>query len=234
LSQLASFAATNADPASASNVTTSRQVTGRRGAVGAIAVLIAVIAVFVVARGLNQPTGPHRHADGAGPLRSIGGAGHEMKGIDPSADPTTRSWTFGTGLCVMPGQKSAVLTSVVPRETIGHGFAFRGAAVRSFARTAGNEGINSVSGWPPPEAFVPDPVSPIAGFTVSNVCSDTWQPPYTELLIGLELTDADAGGWRGFLITYSIGDQTYVVDINHDLLICGGSTKTECGGPPPS
>lgn len=190
-------------------------------AAGLLAALVIGLAAF------SWLQGSARHGDGEGPLGSYGGGFEAMK-IDPIAAGGT-SWTYGVGLCLVSGIEPAVLESVAPTKTVGHGFQFLGVGVREFTPTPGHLPIISVNTWPPPTSAVPDPLRAVHGFSVSTRCGQGPDARYTELLVGLGLVSADGGGWQGIEISYTVGGRHQILVMDHDLLICGASV--DCSVP---
>jgi hypothetical protein len=178
---------------------------------------LAAGAAFLI---LTQP--PAVHADGAGPLGSLGGPGHESMSVDPQA-AETRSWTYGLLLCIAQGDRPATLRRVAPLATLGSGFHELGVGLRTFTPTPDHEPIISVDGYPPPASEVPDALAPAYGYVVETPCSNGPGDPYTELLIGLSKDGDDGGGWKGIKVTYEVEGRTRTVTLDHDLLICGRS-----------
>jgi hypothetical protein len=179
--------------------------------------VLAAGAAFLI---LLQP--PAVHADGAGPLGSLGGPGHESMSVDPQG-AETRSWTYGLRLCIAQGDRPAILRQVGLLTTLGTGFRFVGSGVRTFTPTPDHEPIIGVDGFPPPESFVPDALAPVDGYAVETACSNGPRGPYTELLVGLAMESDDGGGWKGIKVVYEVDGRTRTVTLDHDLLICGRS-----------
>jgi hypothetical protein len=169
---------------------------------------------------LTQP--PAVHADGAGPLGSLGGPGHESMSVDPLG-AETRSWTYGLRLCIAQGDRPATLRRVAPLATLGSGFHEVGIGLRTFTPTPDHEPIISVDGYPPPPSEVPDALAEVDGYVVETACRNGPRDAYTELLIGLAADGDDGGGWKGIKVTYEIDGRTRTVTLDHDLLICGRS-----------
>jgi hypothetical protein len=193
--------------------------------------LAALILAALLGFALLRPFGPDHHPDGGGPLGSVGRDAWEMKGIDPSGDPGVSACTFGVPLCVATGTADPILESVSPSVVVGDGFSLQGLTVRQFVRSAGNEGINSVSGWPPSAIEVPHPQSPVTAFVVTTRCATTYEPPSTELLIGFGKTGPAGGGWTGIDVAYSVAGREYLLHVRRDIYICGTSTVAQCTLP---
>lgn len=187
---------------------------------------IILVGIGVVAFAASR--GPERHGDGAGPLGSYGSPGYEGMRVDPSNGTTT--WTYGVALCLAEGDLPAILRGVEPLRTVGAGFEDLGSAVRTFTMSQDHTPIISVEGWPPPRDFVPDSTVPVIGAVVTNSCrADPSDDMYTELLIGLGKRGSDGGGWEGIAVTYEVGGREFMLELDHDLQICG--TSTSCDPP---
>jgi hypothetical protein len=174
----------------------------------------------------DLPTALERHADGEGPLGSLGVPGHDSMSVDPASGATT--WTFGLRLCKVSGQTSPVLQSMSPIKEVGTGFRYLGSGVRLFRVSDDDSPLIGVDGWPPPKHFVPDRIAQLSGFVVSTDCSAGERgSDYTELLIGLERVGTDGGGWEGIEIRYSMDGRSYTLLVDHDMKICGASVSCE-------
>lgn len=191
---------------------------------GAAVAALGLIALFA----LSANRGPH--ADGEGPLGSLGHRGHSMTAVDPAASPATAAWTFGVRLCLATGATSATLKVIGPDKTEGAGYEFAGAGIRAFLPTPSNNGIISVDGYPPPASMVPDRLEPVTGYVVTTPCSNRPNDPYTELLIGFNKVGTDGGGWRGILVTYDSANGPMTLRVDQDLLICGPAVS-DCTPP---
>lgn len=175
---------------------------------------------------------PERHPDGAGPLASLNGPGHEMMAVDPMAAGHPTSWTYGLRLCLASGTDPALIESVTPAVSVGTGYRFLGAGIRQFLLTQEHTNVISVSSWPPARDMIPDPLADIHGYAVTTPCTaDARDRPYTELLIGLGLQGDDGGGWNGIDIAYSVAGHHRVLAIDHDLFICGPAVAAQCASP---
>ncbi len=142
--------------------------------------------------------------------------------IDTAASGDTR-YSYGLRLCIARGTDSAVIRGVAPKVTVGSGFAYLGSRIRTFRPTASHTPFISWPGSPPPEAIVPDPLDDAIGRAVTTSCDTPYLDEYTELLIGLELTSPDGGGWQGILIDYDVGGRRSVLEVSRGLLLCGAS-----------
>ena len=188
--------------------------------------IAAVIAVLVGAAFLLVRGGADVHQDGAGSLGSVGAPGYESLAVDPASG--ARSWTYGLRLCVMDPASPATIESVGPHASVGTGYSLLGVRIRSFGLTEDHPNIIGVEGYPPPTKDVPDPLTDAVGFTVTSLCADGPGKPYTELLVGLGYATSDGGGWRGIDIGYTSGGRHHVVQLDHDLLVCGSSVAAQC------
>lgn len=160
---------------------------------------------------------PEHHADGHGPLASLGGTG---SGFYPQADPT--AVTAGIRLCLLSGIEPVVLDgSVSPASSVQGGIRFLGAYVRQGVPAAGFMPLGSMAGFPPPYPY--DQLHEAKGFSVTTPCSDGSNPgaPYTELDLGLApAPDAPGGGWMGVDVGYYAGPRHHVVTLNYDFFFC--------------
>jgi hypothetical protein len=184
-------------------------------------VLVAVVA-FNVSFVSGMAGGPERHAQGDGPLGSLGGVG---LAFDP--DVGGPSWTVGIQLCLAQGNQPAVLDgSVGPTSIVGDNpppaVRFVGAYVREFTPSQVDTPIGSIGGFPP---ILPDKLHQVKGFEVTDVCPQSSDPsrPYTELLIGVMADPANTGGggWHGVDVGYASGWRHHVVSLKYDIMICG-------------
>jgi hypothetical protein len=192
--------------------------TGRRLVVASLVGLALVVGVIAVG---TAALGSQTHADGSGPLGSLGSPGYESMSVDPASGAT--SWTFGIRLCLAQGTAPAVLTTVSPLATLGSGFRNLGSKIRTFRPTTTETSIISVGGYPPPTDTVPGPLGEVAGYSVTTPCTNGPADPYTELLVGLAREGSDGGGWKGIRVEYSVEGRTPVLELDHELLICGDS-----------
>jgi hypothetical protein len=200
----------------------------RSALIGLLALGSLLIVVLIVGRG------PERHADGQGALASRNQPGSETMAINPkAAEPGTTSWTYGLRLCLARPDQPATIESIGPTKSLGAGYRFLGALVRSFTPTATDTPIISTHPYPPPASVVPDVQSSAVGTVIDTPCSDDGQGVYTELLIGLELTGPEGGGWQGIDIGYTAAGQRHVVGLEHDLFICGSALPDRCVSDPP-
>jgi hypothetical protein len=78
-------------------------------------------------------------------------------------------------------------------------------------------GTISAEGFPPDHA--PNLVA-IEDYEVDFNCAQRGGDR-VELLIGLRASTEDGGGWLGADVTYTVGEQTYVLEIRNEMLICG-------------
>jgi hypothetical protein len=205
--------------------------TSRRIAIAGAVIVLA--AVWLGADSSIFP--PERHLDGQGPLASLNTTDTRVGfTVDPSGGS---AWTFGYELCLAQGNQPAIVDSVGPTETVGSGFKYLGALMRTFDTQPGvdsiHEPIGSVAGFPPPAKYAPDFLRPAIGYPVSVLCE---RPPitYTELLIGFAAVGTDGGGWLGIDVGYTVGGRHRIVSLNYDQLICGESTAQQCDHGPVS
>jgi hypothetical protein len=202
----------------------------RRPALVVVAVVaaVALIAVAATAYALNR--GPDHHADGAGPLSSLGPGTKIGQAVDPTASGRV---TFGVELCLLTGEDVAVIEAVEPSATVGTGFRFVGSLIRTFDLEPGvdspHEPIGSVDGYPPPARFAPDHLSDAVGYAVQVRCQHDRPPPtYTELLLGFERTGETGGGWHGIDVRYAYAGRHRVVSLAYDFCFLGSLVKSEC------
>jgi hypothetical protein len=171
------------------------------------------------------PVQNRAHPDGAGALGSLGVPVHDGMRVDPASGDS--EWAFGVPLCLASAGAPAVLEAVSPVRVDGDGFEYLGSRVRTFAATDDNTPVISIGGWPPPEDAVPDRLSPVAGYEVSTPCLATSPgPSYTELLLGFQRVGSEGGGWEGIYVGYSVNGDRKVLQIDHDMKICG--TRVNC------
>ncbi len=218
--------------------TGGRVYVSKRVAIGGIALVCVVVAVWLSVSGtLFGP--PEHHVDGDGPLASLNGTGTRIGEIVDRNAPGV--WTFGYQLCLAQGDQAAIIDSVGPTTTIGTGFKYLGSLMRTFDVQDGvdsaHEAIGSVQGFPPPTKYAPDYLRNAIGYPVSVLCQpDRPSPPvtYTELLVGFSAVGTDGGGWLGIDVGYTVGGHHRVVSLNYDQLICGTSTAARCVNNAPS
>jgi hypothetical protein len=155
--------------------------------------------------------------------------------INPTAaEPGTTSWTYGLRLCLARPEQPATIDTVGPALSVGAGYRYLGALVRRFTPTDVDTPVVSTHPFPPPAAVAPDVLAPAIGSIVDTPCTVDGTGAYTELLIGLELTGPEGGGWQGIDIGYSADGQKQIVGLDHDLLICGSALPDRCtSGPQP-
>jgi hypothetical protein len=196
-------------------------------AIAAVAA-VALIAVGAIAYVLNR--GPDHHADGAGPLSSLGPGTKIGNAVDPTASDRV---TFGVELCLLSAEDQAVIETVEPSATVGTGFRFLGSLVRTFDPEPGvdspHEPIGSVDGFPPSSKFAPDHLSDAVGYAVQVRCRHD-QPPqtYTELLLGFERTDDTGGGWHGIDVGYAYAGRHRFVSLAYDFCFLGSLVTNDC------
>ena len=173
--------------------------------------------------------GPKVHRDGEGVLSALGDPEGNLR-VVVERRPGITTWSFGVPLCLeLPGA-SAILHSVMPAETIGSGFELVGVSVHEVADAGRESTIGSQSGYPPEDAPI---LLPLKGYTVNVECGP-FPERATELIVGLAVTGADGGGLKSLELSYSVGDEMYVVVSHHEMLICGDSVAELCEGPTPS
>jgi hypothetical protein len=201
-----------------------------------LAAVLALGALALSATYVLLARAPHTHTDGAGPLGSIGSPSHQALGTDPSTG--VREWTYGVPLCVMDPKVSATVHMVEPTQSVGTDFRVRRVLIRAFLETQTHRPIVGVEGYPPPVSEVPDELVQADGYVVRSQCSAGDQGSYTELLIGLEMTGPDGGGWNGIDISYTSQGQERTLHLDQDLLICGpavqrdAAVKADCSDVP--
>jgi hypothetical protein len=166
------------------------------------------------------------HADGSGPLSSVGTPGYEALAVPKTG---ASSFSYGIPLCVADLDVPAAIVSVAPAASVGSGFRTLGTLVREFVPTDTDTPIIGVERFPPPYAYVPHPLARATGFVVRTSCENGPREPYTELVVGLGVDGADGGGWRGIVIEYQAAGLRWKLHLDHDLLICGPSVARECG-----
>jgi hypothetical protein len=170
--------------------------------------------------------GPTRHDDGAGILASHNQVMQESQSLVRT--PGVDSWTYGVRLCLSTGTGPATIESVVPDQTVGAGFKPLGMYIRRFVATIQHTPINSVDGFPPSSAQIPDALEQVAGFQVVDPCSNLLDATTAELLIGLAAVGDGGGGWKGLDITYKADGQEYILFAEYGLYVCGPATP--CSG----
>jgi hypothetical protein len=180
--------------------------------------LVGLVAIGLAVAIAGAP--PARHRDGDGPLASLNEPGGGSMAVDVDA-ADSRRFTFGLRLCRSGAGPAPVIRRIAPRATVGSGFAYLGSRVRTFRHVPGHTGIISVEGFPPDPAVVPDQLSDAIGYHVTTSCDTDIADGYTELLVGLELTSADGGGWDGLLVEYEFRGSFRSLEINHGMFVCG-------------
>lgn len=206
----------------------ARRTWRRRPPILIAGVVVALIGLTVAGRAVAL--GPEHHADGDGPLSSLGPGTRIGNAVDPTASGRV---TFGVELCLLNGDDIAVIDSVGPSATVGTGFRFIGSLARTFDVEPGvdspHEPVGSVDGFPPPASFVPDHLSDATGYRVQVRCRHD-QPPqtYTELLIGFERTGDTGGGWRGIDIGYGFGGRHRIVSLAYSFCFEGSAITGDC------
>jgi hypothetical protein len=195
----------------------------RRLAVIAAACALVVVAALVV----SSVRGPDRHEEGQGELAVSGEDGTTT--ISDFARVESGPVTFGLPLCHLRGE-TPTLADVSATEAVGSGFRIVGTGVRTFVPAADHTPIFSVDGWPPDPTVVRDAISPVAGYTVASACTSGPPDgsPYTELLVAMQRTSADGGGWFGFEIGYTVAGRYRVLHSTWRYAICG--TSVPCSG----
>ena len=188
----------------------------------ALVVLVLALLGLLIGNGTID-VAPEHHADGHGPLASLGGTG---SGFYPKVAPYVV--TAGIRLCLMSGAQPAVLDgSIGPTSSVQGGLRFLGAYVRQGVPSRGFVVLGSIDGFPPPYPY--DQLHQEKGFSVTTPCSDASNPdaPYTELDLGLtQAPNAPGGGWLGVNVGYTAGWRHHVVTLNYDYIFCGA------GAPP--
>lgn len=179
---------------------------------------------------------PDRHRDGEGALASTNQVDTVITAaVDPSAAARrgVTSWSFGMPLCLARGDQAAIIESIAPGQSVGTGYRFLGARVRTFTTVPGNQGIAGVDGFPPSASVVPDALHEIAGYAVSTPC-ETAVPgtTITELIVGLAATGPDGGGWKGVDVSYNLDGRHHVLATTYGFLVCGPSDLRWCRGSP--
>jgi hypothetical protein len=187
--------------------------------------VLAALGAFALGAAALQLRLSSHHGDGDGPLGSLGYPGQEALGTDPATG--VREWTYGVRLCVVDPTSPVTLISVEPTRQVGDGFATLGMYVRQFVQAPSDHPIIGVEGFPPPNAEVPDRLERVEGFEVSAACSNRIGGTYDELLVGLGITKSSGGGWNGISVRYEAGPLTRVLDLDHDLLVCGSSVAAD-------
>ena len=189
---------------------------------------VALIVVGATAYALNR--GPDHHADGAGPLSSLGPGTRIGNAVDSTASARV---TFGVELCLLSGEDVAVIEAIAPSTTVGTGFRFIGSLMRTFDPEPGvespHEPIGSVDGFPPPAMFAPDHLSDAVGYAIQVRCQHDRPPQtYTELLLGFERTGDTGGGWHGIDVGYAFAGRHRVVSLAYDFCFIGSLVTGEC------
>lgn len=191
-------------------------------AAGAI-VLVATAAVFG-----GPPLSPAAHADGAGPLGSVGEAQQIVDAVPAGGNPVT---TFGVPLCVTDSNV-AIVDSVGPWRTVGD-VRVLGIRARTFMPSGQDSVVYATDGFPP---SVADPLVDPVGLAVRTPCPPAPGRAYTELLVGMSaVAGGSGGGWQGLVVGYESSGQHLTLRITDDLIICGAVTAAWCsrGGAPP-
>ena len=167
------------------------------------------------------------HRDGEGAVTSFDDLeGFSRMAVDPK--PGVDAWSYGMPLCLEEGNSGARLRDVSPTDTVGSGFEFVDAFIHEYAPARGDSGIISVDGFPPD---ISGTLIPIDGYILDTRCT---QDRTVELIVGLRMTSSDGGGWKGAKLSYTVGDDDYVLKIHNEMLICGDSVAELCQGPPSS
>ena len=161
---------------------------------------------------------PEAHADGHGPLASLGGSGSAFYPTGAGG----QAWTVGIRLCLVGGSAPAVLDGTVrPAMPVQGGMRYLGAFVRQGVPSSGFFPLGSVAMFPPVYPYAG--LQQVKGFVVTSHCSDAADPgaAYTELDIGLApLPGAPGGGWMGVDVGYDAGLRHHVVTLNRHLFMC--------------
>lgn len=202
----------------------------------ALAFCLVVAAISSVGC-FSDPTGRPRaaeppsvivHGDGEGPLSTgVGAAGVvtvSVKRVDDEGRPSSGPWSFGMPLCLNdpgPGE-AAVITGVEEGATIGDGYEYVGALVRTVA--PGENTIGSSFGFPPDQVRQH---APAVGFSVTQRCRRGGRR-HQELLVGLRAVGKDGGGWEGQSIEYTIGGQRYELTTQGRWVVCGQLMQEFC------
>jgi hypothetical protein len=120
----------------------------------------------------------------------------------------------------------AVVQDVRPHATIGTGFRLAGLGIHDFVHSETDTPIIGVLGFPP---TFPRPLADPLGFVVDQRCP-AGQPGsrVIELIVGLQATSDDGGGWLGVDVHYSIGQASYILEIRNEMLICGAAVADMC------
>ena len=179
-----------------------------------VAVAILIAAVWLLVRD------PEHHADGRGPLASLGEGGGV--GMSSEVGAAGRTMTFGLELCLDDETPSVTIDSIAPSVVLGSGVSFVGARMRALAWADGaspHDIVGSVEGFPAP-AVDPSTLSEARGFTVTDRCQHPNPTSYTELEIGLHSDGSASGGWHGVDVGYQAGWRHRVVSIHYDLFLC--------------
>ncbi len=191
-----------------------------------VLVVLGVIIALGVARATFMP-GSIAHRDGEGPLGSNGTIVGELAAVPMEIG----TFTFGVRLCAMDPSRPAVLQKVSPRATVGSGYEAIGLGVRRFVPSPNHTSIISILGFPPPTAIIPDRLEPVAGFVVTTSCANGPYDATTELLVGFASHGTNGGGWRGIEIAYLVNGRPGILQLDHDLLVCGDSIASVCSQP---
>jgi hypothetical protein len=193
-----------------------------------VAAALGAIALVASALFLASPAQESDHADGAGPLGSVGEVDQIVDAVPATGNPVT---TFGIPLCVTDGKPSKIV-SVSAWKAVGQ-FTLLGTRIRTFVPSGQDKVIYATDGFPP---RVPDTLLDPAGVEVSNACGAPVGGPYTELLVGMSAVDGGTGGgWQGVAVHYTSSGRSLVLRITQDLIICGQTTAAWCtGGSPPT
>ena len=194
---------------------------------------MATLGLIMAPRLINgAPSGvtavPERHADGSGPLGSGESDPHGAVSHTFSRNAPGGVWTLGIRLCLVSGDKTAILDSVGPSRSVGNGYKHLGSFVRRFIPAQGENPIGGVVGFPPK---VSGALSPVKGFAVTDRCqgpNPDMSKPYTELLLGFAKgSGTEGGGWYGVDVGYFVGGQHHIVELRYDILMCGTTVTSD-------
>jgi hypothetical protein len=159
-------------------------------------------------------------------LGSVGADTAELFAVPVDAIPS--AFTFGLPICLTETAGEVSLVGIRPVATIGTGFEYLGARVRSFEPAQGHASVGSARGWPP-EGVSEEELSDLDGFEPSVGCdSRASGGTQTEVLIGLRATGPDGGGWNAVDVTYTVDGRPAVLRVDNEYYVCGESVRDNC------
>ncbi|MDQ1126532.1 hypothetical protein QE428_001565 [Microbacterium sp. SORGH_AS 505] len=130
---------------------------------------------------------------------------------------------FGVDVCMVDGAEAKII-AVEPVEKVGSVIDLT-PLVLSAPSPAG--GVISATGYPPPMS---DDVTFVAakGAQFTYACGS--RGGVQQIVIGLEATGPEGGGWKGISVRYSVGGAPHELVVPLNALMCGTETEP-CGRP---